>query len=181
MTSDANGKELALTLEVADILDELNMLGNLFAKQRDIWISLNKTLSEWRPRQNQKAGPPESFEVNIHQEWKGKANISVGSQISGHLTVTQPQRGVVNLTMDQNKGLVDAQMLGITGTGGASFEDSWLELRRAIESVERLKLEAEDTHKLVRGSRSKFLLTARVNMRLAAKPAQSRANQSKSG
>jgi hypothetical protein len=144
----AGKKELNLALEIADILDELNMLLLLLEKQSSVLDSLQEPLREMKP-----ADPtPRDAGWNHIQVVRTKANaikIIQPTNMQTHVDLQDVHAKELQIGPESfNEANTAFKTIG--GQAGVWIQEAVRSLRVQTSSIERLRNEAKQTHKMVR-------------------------------
>ncbi|KAK0641789.1 hypothetical protein B0T16DRAFT_220794 [Cercophora newfieldiana] len=148
--------ELRLSLQVADILDELNMLDTVLGKQVDVVNSLRRALEvlNVKPKEpEQKGGEDPDTTLDIEQLQDGYVSVNLSpSHGPFRMKLFQGDRGHTALNVGSELGS-GAMAIGtvskIGGQAGIHLEHSGTELRRFIDGVRRLRADAKTTQKML--------------------------------
>ncbi|KAK4103317.1 hypothetical protein N658DRAFT_308880 [Parathielavia hyrcaniae] len=149
--SSSDTTELSLTVDVADILDELNMLAAVLESQREVMMSLRTVLKALNVKPVQPQGgagqEPSEIELMVTQTHLGVVNVAAGPS-SGKLSMRlqQVHEGTLNIS---SVGDTTATVAGIGGQAGIFLEEAGRELQQTMNGVRRLKADAETTHKML--------------------------------
>ncbi|KAL6412243.1 hypothetical protein AUP68_04626 [Ilyonectria robusta] len=130
-------KELKLVLEVADVLDELNMLYRLMEKQQEVLGSLRSALHNLIPGAEDRTVRPN---VLVHQRGDGHMDL----QGSGSFSVTQDGDGFVRLNADHGNHTKE-----IRGLAGKLSKKAMRELGTIMKELGGMKSDAKYTHKML--------------------------------
>ncbi|KAH6989299.1 hypothetical protein BKA56DRAFT_575472 [Ilyonectria sp. MPI-CAGE-AT-0026] len=130
-------KELKLVLEVADVLDELNMLYRLMEKQQEVLGSLRSALHNLIPGAEDRTVRPN---VLVHQRGDGHMDL----QGSGSFSVTQDGDGFVRLNADHGNHTKE-----IRGLAGKLTKKAMRELGTIMKELGGMKSDAKYTHKML--------------------------------
>lgn len=137
----SGGEELELALNVADILDELNMLLLLIETQSRVITSMHRGMYRFRPieAKNQNMG------CNITMEHTTTGNIRI-SNVTGSFLFRDADLGSVEISRDDSSA---PGLEAIAGQVGVFIHETEEGLKLERSNVERLHLEATQTHKMV--------------------------------
>ena len=135
MSALDNSGELTLTLEVADVLDELKMIRNLVVKQREILKDIINALRELNPSQGQ-------------QEVSGDINFVNNTMSNNGLVHVQLQGGRTHADDTENIKLLAK---GISGPARDHLIQTEEDLVSIISQIDAIKDDVEFTHRMVSG------------------------------
>lgn len=137
-------EELNLTLEVVDLLDELNILMLIFEKQASVVSEMQNSLSLIKPKVGGKIEGPEQ-RIVFHECSLGDVRLNTSAGSGGDITFTRSLLGDIETFSDGVN--VKSQSLG--GYAGTRLERAAYRLRLEKLQTERLHREVSQTHKLV--------------------------------
>lgn len=134
--------ELRLTLETADILDELNMLSLVIENQDEALTSMLKAFSHIKP--------PRTFQVpsNFNIEQLGHSTVYLTANDTSNVTLRQQEDATGYITLGSSDK-ADADSSKVSGLAGDLIDEATQELRRNMTEISRLKRDAEYVHRMV--------------------------------
>lgn len=138
-------EELKLALEVADILDELNMLLHLLEKQADVLASTQGQLQRFKPLVRSH-GPEEGQRIEILRSSLGDVHISNSGNIRGRLLFDEVS--MAHLYVDNQDGTAPGE-LALGGNAGILVQEAAQRLSVEKANLERLRVDAARTHQMV--------------------------------
>ncbi|KAF5521553.1 hypothetical protein CGCA056_v007388 [Colletotrichum aenigma] len=134
-------EELNLTLEVVDLLDELNILMLVFEKQDNVVSELLTNLSLIKPKEDGKRGGPEQRIV-----FEGCSLGDVRLNTSGYSTAEMLFRGSSIGDLETFANVISTSL---GGYAGKCLERAARRLRLEKSQIERLHREVAQTHRLL--------------------------------
>ncbi|KAF2467650.1 uncharacterized protein BDR25DRAFT_233822, partial [Lindgomyces ingoldianus] len=136
--------ELNLTLEVADILDELNMLLLLMENQADVLASLQRKLYHFKPMALHTAGRGEHA-IMIKDSNLGSVHVSNSGNIEGRLLLEDSKVGSLHIA--NTEGTLPG-VRAIDGNAGILVQEAEQRLNVEKANLERLRTHAARTHEM---------------------------------
>ena len=137
-------EELSLALEVADILDELNMLLLLLENQLDVVASLQRQLCLYKPRDISVQRVP--GELYMRDCSVGALHVSSSGASSNRVHMEDTR--VDSLHVNSENGLTDS-IKTIGGYAGELVQELAQKLKAERANLERLRADAARTYEMV--------------------------------